>query len=213
MIKVLIVDDHVLLAESLKYMMQQEKDLIEVVGLAAGGNEAVTKCRLLSPDVVLMDIKMADRDGFSAAAEIKEQSPETKIILLTTFENREHVWNAAVVGVDGYILKDVRPKSLIMAIQCVCSGFTVLQSSVSRLLQQELVRLYEKNRGFGNEPLKTDERDIVRLIAYGKSNREIAEILNYSEGTIKNKVSRILETLGLKDRTQIVVYALKNDLI
>lgn len=212
MIKVLIADDHTLFTESLRLLLQQDEDL-QVVGLAADGDEAVEMCRHLRPDLVLMDIKMLGFDGFQAAAIIKEFRPETKVIILTTFEDRENILSAVVGGLDGYILKDVKPEKLILAIKCVAAGFTVLHPSVSRLLRQELTAPAERESAEPTRQLRPEELEIIRLIGDGKNNREIAALLNYSEGTIKNKISRILEILEVKDRTQLVVYALKNDLI
>lgn len=211
-IKVLIADDHALLTESLQLMLQQD-DSIQVVGLAADGDEAVEMCRRLLPDVVLMDIKMLKCDGFRATEMIKETLPETKVIFLTTFEGKENIVSAVLSGADGYVLKDATPKKLILAIKCVHSGFQVLQSSVSHVLRHELVSLLNKGKEAIAQRLKPEELKIIRLISDGKNNREIAELMNYSEGTIKNKISRILEILEVKDRTQLVVYALKNDLI
>ncbi len=212
MIKVLIADDHTLFTESLRLLLQQDEDL-QVVGLAADGDEAVGMCRHLRPDLVLMDIKMLGCDGFQAAAMIKEFRPETKVIILTTFEDRENILSAVVGGLNGYILKDVKPEKLILAIKCVAAGLTVLQPSVSCLLRQELTAPAERESAEPTRQLRPEELKIIRLIGDGKNNREIATLLNYSEGTIKNKISRILEILEVKDRTQLVVYALKNDLI
>lgn len=212
MIKVLIADDHILLTESLQLMLQQD-DSIQVVGIAADGYEAVEMCRRLLPDVVLMDIKMLECDGLRAAEMIKESLPETKVIILTTFESRENIVSAVLSGADGYVLKDVTPEKLILVIKCVNSGFNVLQSSVSHVLRHEFINLINRGQDASAHRLKPEELKIIRLISDGKNNREIAELMNYSEGTIKNKISRILEILEVKDRTQLVVYALKNDLI
>jgi len=214
MIRVLIADDHILLVESLQLMLHQNKN-IEVVGFAANGSEAVDQCKQLLLDVVLMDIKMLECDGLKAAGIIKETCPKTKVIILTTFEDRKKIIESLTRGVDGYLLKDIRPEALIQAITCVHQGLCVLQGSVSDILREELCihYNYKENRFSNLNQLKLDDIEIIRLISNGKNNKEIAEIMNFTEGTIKNKVSKILEITGVKDRTQLVVYALKNDLI
>jgi len=213
MVKVLIADDHILLAESLRLMLQHDGE-IEVVALAADGEKALELCASLLPEVVLIDIKMLEKsDGLKATRRIKERFPSIKVAILTTFENSENIIEAFLGGADGYILKDVRPEALVLAIKCLHRGFHVMQSSVSKILQKEFIGLLEKRWETKSECLKPEDLEIIRLIGDGKNNKEIAEALNYSEGTIKNKISRILETLHLKDRTQLVVYALKNNLI
>lgn len=212
MIKVLIADDHALLAESMQYVLRQDQDL-ESVGIALDGSEAVEMCGLAKPHLVLMDIRMLKCDGLQAAHKIKALYPEIKVVILTTFEDRESIIEALLKGVDGYILKDVRPADLITAIKCISAGFTVVHNTVKELLREEFKSLTEKNKGGSLSLIKPEDLELIKLISDGKNNREIAELLNYSEGTIKNRVSRIMDLVGAKDRTQVVVYALKNDLI
>ena len=212
MIRVLIADDHTLFAESLQLMLQQSGD-IEVIGLAADGSEAVELSRKLSPDVVLMDIKMGECDGLKAAGVIKETCPASRVIILTTFGERANVINAVGKGVDGYILKDIKPEKLVAAVKCVYYGFSVFQESLSKLLREEILSPVNKGRDMGSSQFKREEIAIIKLISNGKNNREIAEIMNYAEGTIKNRISKIMETMGVKDRTQVVLHALKNNLI
>ncbi|MBS3943302.1 MAG: response regulator transcription factor [Dethiobacter sp.] len=212
MIRVLIADDHALFAESLQLMLQQGGE-IQVVGLAAEGSEAVELSRKLSPDVVLMDIKMGECDGLSATGMIKETCPATRVIILTTFGERANVLTAVSKGADGYILKDIKPEKLVAAVKCVCCGFSVFQEPLSKLLREELTSPVKKGRAMSATQFKDEEIAIIKLISDGKNNREIAEIMNYAEGTIKNRISRMMEMMGVKDRTQVVLYALKNDLI
>lgn len=211
MTRILIADDHVLLAESLQFMLEQEHDF-EVIGIVTDGGEAVEKCIDMKPDIVLMDIKMIEYDGIKATETIKGICPECKVVILTTFEDRMNILDAVIKGADGYILKDVRPHELTLALKCVYHGFCVIHETAQKVFQEEFSRL-RKRTGSMEGSLKKEELDIIRLISDGKSNLEIAELLNYTEGTVKNKISRILETIGVKDRTQIVMYALKNDLI
>ncbi|MCR4442441.1 MAG: response regulator transcription factor [Peptococcaceae bacterium] len=212
MVRVLIADDHALLAESLQFILQQDDD-IDVVGIAANGREAVQMCERLAPQVVLMDIKMLECDGLQAVELIKQSWPQTRITMLTTFEDKDNILAALMKGADGYLLKDVRPQELVLAIKCIDSGFCVLNGSVKDVLREELNNLTIRsgNPVFGR--LKSEDIRIIELIGDGKNNKEIAEIMNYSEGTIKNRISRILEIIGAKDRTQIVLFALKNGLL
>jgi DNA-binding NarL/FixJ family response regulator len=211
MIRVLIADDHVLLAESLQFMLQQDCSM-EVVGIAADGREAVEMCEKLKPEVVLLDIKMPNYDGLEAAETIKRSLPQIKVIILTTFEERENVVAAVLKGVDGYILKDVTPGELALAIKCSVAGFCVLNGTARDILREEIANFAQSGEK-ADKIFKPEEIRIIELIADGRNNREIAEIMNYSEGTIKNKVSRMLEAIGAKDRTQLVLYALKNSLL
>lgn len=211
MIRVLIADDHILLAESLQFMLQQDSSM-EIVGIAVDGREAMEMCNATKPDVVLLDIKMLNYDGLRAAESIKGSWPQIKVIILTTFEERESVVSAVLKGVDGYILKDVTPGELALAIKCAVAGFCVLNGTVKDILREELANLAQKG-GNAKNIFKPEEIRIIELISDGRNNKEIAEIMNYSEGTIKNKISRMLEMIGAKDRTQLVLYALKKGLL
>ncbi len=211
MIRVLIADDHALLSESLQFMLQQYGD-IEVVGIAADGREAVDMCMELKPDVVLLDIKMPNCDGLLATEIVKASCPQMKVIILTTFEERENISAAIQKGADGYILKGVTPGALVLAIKCVVAGFCVFNTSVRDILRAEMANPPRQE----TEPksvFKPEDIRIIELISDGRNNKEIAEIMNYSEGTIKNRISRMLEMIGAKDRTQLVLYALKNSLL
>lgn len=211
MIRVIIADDHALFAESLQLMLQQDSDIV-VEGIALNGKEAVDICRQLLPDLILLDIKMPEYSGIEAAAIINKLCPETRIAILTTFEDFENIIVAFINGIDGYILKDVKSSELVMAVKCICSGFKVIQGTAGRFLQEEFLKLH--NNGLQQlRQLKNEDLEIIRYISDGKSNREIGKLMNYTEGTIKNKVSKIMELFEVNDRTQIVVYALKNKLI
>ncbi|MDD4504564.1 MAG: response regulator transcription factor [Clostridiaceae bacterium] len=211
MIRVIIADDHALFAESLQLMLQQDSDIV-VESIALNGKEAVNLCKQLLPDLILLDIKMPEYSGIEAAGIIKSFCPEMKIAILTTFEDFENIIEAFAKGIDGYILKDVKSSELIMAVKCIFHGFKVIHGNAGRFLQEECLRLYNTAE-HQEQKLKHEDIEIIKFISDGKSNREIGKLMNYSEGTIKNKVSRLIELLGVKDRTQLVVHALKNNLI
>ncbi len=211
MIKIVIADDHALLAESLQFMLKQDKD-IKVVGIAQNGNEAIAMCKEHKPDLVLMDIKMPGCSGLQATGSLKQACPEIKIVILTTFESKKNILQGLINEVDGYILKDIRPEELIMAVKCIEQGFIVMNGSIKGILRDiaETGKTGDKRL---EAALKPEDIEIIKLISDGKNNREIAEVLNYSEGTIKNRVSRILKIYNVNSRTELVVFSLKNGII
>lgn len=212
MINVLIADDHALLADSLSMVLQG--DDIHVVAIAYDGEEAVKKCSELYPDVALIDIKMPLLNGMEAARLIKENCPETRVAVLTSFEDGKKVLNCLIKGVDGYILKDTPPEKLKVLIKCIYWGFCVLSGSAKQLLQYEL--LGENGTIVSLEAsksMKLEDIEIIRYISEGKSNYEIGKILGYAEGTVKNKITKLLESAGVDSRAQLVMAALKNNLI
>ncbi|MDD3706560.1 MAG: response regulator transcription factor [Clostridiaceae bacterium] len=211
MIRVIIADDHSIFAESLQLMLQQDND-IAVEGIALNGKDAVTLCMELLPDLVLLDIKMPGYNGIEAAKIIKNTFPDIKIAILTTFEDFENITQAFINGINGYILKDITSKELVLVVKCIICGFQVMHGPAGEFLQREFIRL-SNNMGYQQQQLKDEDIKIIKLISDGKSNREIGELMNYTEGTIKNKVSRLIELFEVNDRTQVVVHALKNNLI
>lgn len=223
MIKAIIADDQILLREMLKTLLLQDKE-IEVPACAGNGNEVIQLCKLHRPDVILMDIRMPDMDGIKALTVIKKNFPKVKLIMLTTFEDIDNITEAYLNGADGYILKDIKPELLVMVVKCIYNDLFVMCKSAHNFMmkQFELIcgdKILITATGIDEEQLsreveldKTDLK-ILKLLAEGNSNKGIAEQLNFSEGTVKNRISRILSLLGLKDRTQLVVYALKNNLI
>jgi DNA-binding NarL/FixJ family response regulator len=211
MINVLLVDDQVLLRESIGYILDSEED-ITIVGMAGNGKEAIEKCNELKPDVILMDIEMPQMDGVHAAKIIKEKHPEVKVIILTTFENTDNIMESFVVNVDGYIVKNINHADLILTIKCVHSGLTVIHESVKKIMIDRFKGLINYKSQY-EDLLTKKEISIVKLIAKGASNKEIANDLNYSEGTIKNNVSKILEKLEMTDRIQIAIFAMEHGII
>jgi len=217
MIRVAVVDDQVLFRESLIYLLSQDSE-IEVVASGKNGFEAMDICRKYRPDVLLLDIMMQDMDGLKATDAIIKEWPEARILMLTTFEDSDSIIGALTGGVRGFVVKDVNPSVLISAIRGVANGLCVLHESAHNLLLEDLKARSEFTRkNYSDKPdhvrLNDVDLDIIRQLAIGRNNREIAQELNFSEGTIKNRISRLLSEFQLKDRSQIVVMALKKKLI
>ncbi len=198
--------------------MEQEPEF-RIVGFAKNGFEALEICESMVPDIVLMDIRMPICNGVEGTKLIKEKYKLTKVLVLTTFDDREYIEEAIRNGADGYILKDINDKDLITAIKSTASGFSIIQGSVFQTLKNQIKPPIEEKQDQpqGLQSLEgnlTDrERDIVGLIIDGLSNKEIAVNLEISEGTVRNTISSILAKLNLSDRTQLAVFAIKNNLI
>jgi len=205
-IRILIADDHAIVRKGIRALLATEAD-IEVVGEAADGKEAVEKAERLHPDVILMDLVMPGMDGIEATRRITTRQPETRILVLTSFAEDEKVFPALKAGALGYLLKDAGPEELVRAIRQVYCGESSLHPAIARKVLQELSRPPE--RPPTPEPLTERELEVLRLIAKGKSNREIAEELVISEATVRTHVSNILGKLQLTSRTQAALYALR----
>lgn len=210
MIRILIVDDEVILRDSLKYILEEDED-IEVLDCAGNGREALAACRRNLPDIVLMDIVMPLSDGVEGTMLIKKEFPEVKIIILTTFQDNENVKNALINGADGYLLKLIKPKELIQAIKNTANNINPMHSSTLKTIIDHLDK-NDKGKAVSFD-LNEKESDVIRLIVDGKSNREISQILFLSEGSIKNTITAILNKLKLKDRTQLAVFAVRNNIV
>lgn len=209
MIRVLIVDDQALIREGLKMMLSINGD-IEVIGEAVNGLDAIEKTKQLTPDVILMDIKMPIMNGVEATKVIKGANEKVKIIILTTFNEEEFIFKGLRNGAEGYILKDVKAEEIIKAIKTVYSGNVLLQPEVATKLVKKLTEDKESEEKVINgidkmKELTPREMELAKLVAQGKSNREICEILFLTEGTVKNHISRILGKLDLRDRTQLAI--------
>lgn len=216
MIKVAIADDQVLFRDMLTMMLLQDQS-IHVVGCAGNGDEIIELCASKHPEIVIMDIKMPGTDGLDALSIVKKRFPAIKVIMLTTFEDDESILKANKNGADGYILKDIKPHALVLAVKSIYEGLIVMHERAYRYLSESIE---SNNRRIvlnsdENKNIDFDRIDlaIMRSLAEGRNNREIAAILNFSEGTVKNRISRILNLTGLKDRTQVAVFALKNKII
>jgi two-component system, NarL family, response regulator LiaR len=210
LIGVLIADDHPVVRHGLRAFLQLQEDL-DIVGEAGDGVEAVANVKRLHPDVVLLDLVMPLMDGIDAIRQIREASPTTKVIVLTTFADDEKVFPAVKAGAAGYLLKDIEPHELAEAIRTVHSGQGLLHPSITAKLMQEFAGGHERRDAF--EALTDREMDVLRLIAQGKSNREIARAFVLSEKTVKTHVSNILAKLQLSDRTQAALFAVRNHLV
>jgi DNA-binding NarL/FixJ family response regulator len=209
MIRVLIADDQALVRAGFRMILDSEEDL-GVVGEAADGNEAVAQAKRLDPDVVLMDIRMPELDGIEATRRVIEDGGESppRVLMLTTFDLNEYVYEALRAGASGFLLKDVPPEELAAGIRVVARGDALLAPSITRRLIHEFARAAPAAgppRGF--DDLTAREVDVFKLVARGLSNAEIAGELVVSETTVKTHVARVLMKLGLRDRVQAVVLA------
>jgi len=216
MIKVMVVDDQVLLKQTLLFMLGQDED-IEVEDGGDNGYEAIDNCAIYRPDVILMDLRMPKMGGLKAMKRIKEIYPTIKIMVLTTFEDDQSIFESLENGADGYIVKDIKPEELIIAVKSVYNNLYVMHANALKAMKEEVLRITQErqknNDTIDRYDLSQMDIRIIQQMVNGKSNKEIAAELNFTEGTIKNKVSKLLSKLGLKDRTQIAVFAIKHNLI
>ena len=208
MIKVIIADDVQILRSGLKAVLSQDTD-IKVVGEASNGKEAYELCIRLHPDVVLMDMRMPDHDGGYGTRKIKDNFSNIKVLVLTTFDDKETVNKAISSGADVYILKEMDNDKIINSIKAVAGGINVFCDNVFRSIKKDVV-VQQDAKNFG---LTERETEFIRLICDGCDNKEIAAKLFLAEGTVRNGISRLLEKLELKDRTQLAVFAIKNNIV
>ncbi len=219
-IRVMLVDDQHIVRQGLATILLYEDD-IEVVGEAADGQEGVAVARLLQPDVVLMDLKMPVLGGVPATRQIREILPATHVIILTTYDTDDLVFEAIRAGASGYLLKDTSRERLTEAIRGVVCGESQLDPTVARKVLNEFQRLATEettrrpppSEDLATEPLTPREEEVLELLVEGLANREIAARLHLTEGTVRNYVSRIIGKLQANDRTQAVVAALRRGLV
>jgi len=214
-IRILLVDDQRLMREGLRTLLELEPDL-QVAGEAGDGQAALDAYAALAPDVVLMDIRMPGMDGVEATRRLREQWPRARVIILTTFDDDASVFEGLRAGALGYLLKDVSGHDLAEAVRTVAGGGALIEPSVARRVLAEFARLAPPARPLDAglaEPFSERERDIVRLLAAGLSNREIGDRLCLAEGTVKNYVTSILQKLGARDRTKAALRARELGLI
>ena len=211
-IKVLIVDDHQVVRQGLRTFLELHED-INVVGEAENGISAVEMVSQLQPDVVLMDLVMPNMDGITATQKIRSSGSPAKIIALTSFSEDDKVFPAIQAGAASYLLKDVSPDDLVDAIRAVHHGEARLHPDITRKLMEQVSQAKNLPMEIPVEQLTDREREVVRLVALGRTNREIAQELFISEKTVKTHISNILGKLNLEHRTQLAIYAIKNMLV
>jgi len=214
-IRVLIADDQALFRRGLHVVLGGE-DGIEVVAEAENGEEAVERARELAPDVVLMDVRMPRLNGIEAARQIRAEVPTTKILMLTVSDEEDDLYEAIKAGANGYLLKEISVEEVAESIRAVVQGQSLLSPSMASKLLNEfnaLVKRAEDKQHFAGPVLTNREMEVLRLVAKGMSNREIATDLYISENTVKNHVRNILEKLHLHNRMEAVIYAVKERLL
>ena len=213
MIRVLVCDDQAMMRQGLAMMINNETDL-RVVGEAEDGLSGVDQARRLKPDVVLMDVRMPGLDGLAATRRLlAEVSPPPRVLVLTTFDLDEYVYEALDSGASGFLLKDAPAEQLLSAIRVVAAGEALLAPSVTRRLIEQFSKGRPRRPSADLEQLTAREREVLELMARGYSNAEIATSLEVGAPTVKTHVARVLEKLNLRDRVQAVVYAYESGLV
>src|SRR5438067_615733 len=213
-LRVLIVDDHALFRRGLQMVLASEPD-IEVVGEASDGAEAVEKAKALKPNVVLMDVRMPKRSGIEAAGDIRDQLPDSKILMLTMSDEEADLYEAIKAGASGYLLKEISIEEVPDAIRSVWSGQSRISPSMASKLLSEFAAMSQRTGDSKQVAAKLTEREmqVLRLVAQGLNNKDIAEKLFISENTVKNHIRNILDKLHLHSRMEAVVYAVKEKLL
>ncbi|MFP7297497.1 response regulator [Neobacillus niacini] len=211
-IKIMIADDHHVVRRGLAFFLKTQKD-IEIIGEAGNGREAVELARTLMPDLILMDLVMPEMDGIEATKIIKSEMPEIKIMMLTSFSDQDHVIPALEAGASGYQLKDIEPDELITCIKKIMAGENQLHPKATSHLLANLSNKDKTDDKKYISELTKRELDVLKEIARGKSNKEIASSLFITEKTVKTHVSNLLAKLELADRTQAALFAVKNQLV
>ena len=215
MIRVLIADDHAVVRQGLRTFLELQED-IDVVGEAADGVQALQAAAALEPDVVLMDLVMPELDGVAAIERLRETAPATRVLVLTSFLDEDKVLPAIRAGAAGYLLKDVEPAELVRAIRTVDGGESQLHPTVAARVLRELVGEWERTPGGDrlqrHGSLTARELEVLALLARGRANKAIAFDLGVAEKTVKTHVGNILSKLGLSDRTQAALYAVREGL-
>lgn len=209
-IRILIADDHHVVRRGLVFFLKTQKDL-EIIGEAENGRKAVEMAKELKPDIILMDLAMPEMDGIEATKIIKEEDPSIKIMILTSFSDQDHVIPALEAGASGFQLKDIQPDELVTSIKKMVKGESQLHPKATSHLLANLSHSNPKKKLL--DDLTKRELDVLKEIAKGKSNKEIAASLYITEKTVKTHVSNLLAKLELADRTQAALFAVKNKLV
>lgn len=210
-VRILLVDDHEVVRLGLKSLIERHPGF-EVVAEAATEHEAVQKAIAHKPQIVLMDIRLAGGNGIQACEQIMEQLPETKIIMLTSYAEDEMLFAAIRAGAAGYVLKQVGSQDVVRAIEAAARGEAMLDSSLTQKVFSEMRRAIQKEEAAAFTELTMQERQVLAAIAEGKTNREIAQALFLSEGTVRNYVSSVLSKLGVSNRAEAAAYAIQHHL-
>lgn len=221
-IKILVADDQEIYREMMLSTLAEEDDL-EVVGEASNGEEAIEKCRLLAPDIILLDINMPRMNGIQATTTIVKTCPHTKVVILSAFDDDQFVLELARVGAKGYILKESHPREVLRAIRTAYSNDSLWEPKIQNKILREMGRLLERERKLDQTPagdteqqqlreknfetLTEREREVLRLIGRGLNNREICDSLHISEPTVKTHVSNVLQKMGFRDRVDAALFA------
>jgi DNA-binding NarL/FixJ family response regulator len=211
-VRVLIADDQELVRSGFRLIVGSAEDM-EVVGEAADGAQALSEARRLRPDVVLMDVRMPHVDGITATRALTAELPATRVLVLTTFDLDEHVYDALRAGASGFLLKDVPMEDLVAAVRAVAAGASLLSPSVTRRLVDEYAARRSSTVRLEDLPLTAREGEVLLHLARGSSNAEIAAALVVSEATVKTHVTQVLAKLGLRTRVQAVVFAYESGLV
>lgn len=211
-IRILLVDDHTILREGIVKLLSLEES-IEIVGTAANGQEAIDKASTTKPHIILLDINLPDISGVEVCRRIKEVHPEIQIIALTIHDEQGYVFEMIKAGASGYLLKDVGTDSLVQAIQDAAKGKSILDPKVTAQVLNEFSRLSEIYEGYKKTVLSQREKQILRMISRGYTNKEIANRLFISEKTVKNHITNVFHKLEVTDRTEAVVKAMTQKLL
>ncbi len=209
-IKVFLCDDHTLFRQGIRKLLELEND-IAVIGEAGDGDEMLNKLKAIQPNVILMDIGMPEMDGVTATYKVKKMKPQVNIIILTVYEDKPHVFDAIKAGAIGYLLKDVSINELLEAIRRANKGEALIQPVIATKVLKEfamLDRRKTKGRGKDFNALTEREKEVLRLITSGGTNKELAKKLGITEKTVKNHISNIFQTLHVNNRTQAAIYAI-----
>ena len=213
-ISVLIADDQDLVREGLRMLLEAEPDL-SVAGEAGNGGQALAQARRLDPDVILMDVRMPEMNGIEATTRLVQAGCRARVLMLTTFNLDEYVYHALKAGASGFLLKDATRERLTSAVRAAAAGETLLAPAITRRLIEDFCRGPAPGAAAGPSAGRLSERelDVVRLVAQGLSNAEIAARLHLSEATVKSHIARILAKLGLRDRVQVAVFAYEHGIV
>jgi two-component system response regulator NreC len=211
-IKVLVVDDHEVVREGIRMVLDTDPEL-EVVGVASSGEEAIEKVRELKPGVVVMDIGMPGLSGFEATRRIRQSNPDVQILALTVHDSEAYVFQMLQAGATGYVVKRAPAEEVITAVKRAFRGESVLHPSVAKLLIRDYLSRVERGEEASYDTLSDREREILKLIAEGKTNKEIAELLFLSVKTVQAHRANLMRKLGMHDRTELVKYAIRKGII